>query len=320
VRRVAVTVLVLALLGGTAVAFAMTEALKLERSPIAAPDFDEAFSPTCGCETATATLSFRLRRADRLDLVIVSGDNEVRMLAGDLDRPKGRVTTTWDGRDDSGAIVPDGNYRLRVHLDDARRTIVIPNDIRIDTQPPEVTIVSAGPSVFSPDGDGRRDEIEVHYEANEEGRPVVLVDGVPTHEGRPRREGERTLVWGGRPEGRPFREGTYEVSLQVRDRAGNASRPSDAFSIRIRYVDVVPEAFVVRRGALLRFRVATDAATVSWRLRKPRARVMLASGTARSRLVAVRLPGGVKAGRYLLEVVANGHRDRAVVHVRARRP
>jgi flagellar hook assembly protein FlgD len=45
------------------------------------------------------------------------------------------VRVRWNGKDDSGAIVPDGVYRLRVRFRKADRTIVIPVDIEVDSQP-----------------------------------------------------------------------------------------------------------------------------------------------------------------------------------------
>jgi len=46
-------VLLLALLAGTTTAFALTEALKLEKSPVSRPRFKSVFSPTCACPRET---------------------------------------------------------------------------------------------------------------------------------------------------------------------------------------------------------------------------------------------------------------------------
>jgi hypothetical protein len=319
VRRVAVTAVVLALLGGTAAAFAVTEALKLEYSPVNRPRFDRVFSPTCACETSVASLSFRLRRSDRLDLAIVSGDTTVRTLADGVEYPRGRVRVEWDGRDDSGAIVPDGPYRLRVDLAEAGRTIVIPKDVLVDTQPPQLEIVDAGPRIFSPDGDGRRDEVAIVYRADEDTAPSMLVDGRLAGEGKLRRRRERTVTWNGELSGRPAREGTYVVSLGARDAAGNVSTPVEALAVRIRYVDVVPAVTAARRGARLHFRIVTDALAVSWRLRRRSGRVVLADDNAQPGRVAVRLPDAIRPGSYVFEVVANGHKARVAVRILKRR-
>ena len=83
--------LVVALLVGTAAAFAVTERLKLVRSPIAAPEIDRVFSPVCDCERDEAAIAFRLREADRVDLAIVDGDGDVVRTLVPLPQRAGRA-------------------------------------------------------------------------------------------------------------------------------------------------------------------------------------------------------------------------------------
>src|SRR5204863_102967 len=47
-----------------------------------------------------------------------------------------RIVLFWNGRDGSGAVVPDGSYRVRVALIHQGRTIDLPQSIRVDTKPP----------------------------------------------------------------------------------------------------------------------------------------------------------------------------------------
>jgi hypothetical protein len=318
VRRVAVTVLVLALLGGTAAAFTVTEALKLERSPLTAPRFAEVLSPTCACRRQVARLSFLLRQPDRLDVVIVSGDDPIRTLEQDLDRPRGRVRVRWDGKDDAGAVVPDGVYRLRVSLQKVDRTILFPNRIRVDTEAPALEVVGVEPAAFSPDGDGRRDTVAISLRTNEAGQVLLFANGQLAAKARMEAEGETELVWDGNVEGRPLRQDIHTLFARARDPAGNLSS-AVRVSVQIRYVDVVPKLVVARRGERLRFRVLSDAARVSWRLRRPGDGEVLADARAKPGPIGVVLPGRIRAGRYVLEVVANGHRERAVVRVLTRR-
>ena len=150
--RLLSTLLVLGLLGGTAAAFAVTERLKLVPSPIIAPKLTPAFSPVCDCPTDEARIRFGLRDADRLTVTVIDADSRpVRTIAEDERFSAGPVEFVWDGR---GA--PEGVYRVRVHLADARRTIDIPNEMRLDTTPPELDVESILPRVFSPDGDRNR--------------------------------------------------------------------------------------------------------------------------------------------------------------------
>lgn len=316
-RSLAVIVLVLALLGGTAAAFAVTEVLKLERSPVAAPLFTKHFSPVCGCEKELARLSLRLRKADTVDAAIVdSGGKTVRTLVEDERYRRGPVTLEWDGRDDSGAQVADGRYRLRMRLEDQHRTIVLPNPVFVDTQVPRVRVVGVGPQVFSPDDDGRRDRVHVSYSASEPARGTLLVDGAAARTGKLRAEGRASMRWDGTVLGRAVGPGLYALALRVEDRAGNVSEPTEAVPVRLRYIDLVSGLIRVRRGSVLRFRVDTDAETIDWQLvRRRGARPLVLVSGGRPGSVSSRLPASVRPGFYLLRVIAGGHADQGAVRV-----
>jgi hypothetical protein len=313
-----VTVLVLALLAGTAAAFAVTESLKLERSPITAPRLDKRFSPVCACATDTAELGFRLRRGDRLDAAVVDADGDlVRTLVEDEQHRRGNVVFRWDGRGDAGAVLPDGAYRLRVHLDRARRTIVIPNVVLLDTKPPEVLAFSVRRRAFSPNGDGTNDRVPVVYRATEKGSPILLVDGEPAVTGKSRLPRRQRITWGGRLAGETLAPGTYAVALQVRDRAGNLSEPTEAVPVRVRALRIARAPATVPPGGLLRFRVATDAPPFTWTF-EPEVGEPLLTGRAPGNAVAVRLPRNLALGRYVLTVVGVAESDRATIVVRRR--
>lgn len=301
--------LVVALLVGTAAAFAVTERLKLVRSPIAAPEIDRVFSPVCDCERDEAAIAFRLREGDRVDLQIVDGDGDVvRTLFESRSRPAGRLEASWDGRDDAGDVVPEGAYRPRVHLARQRRTIVLPNPIEVDVTAPVAELVSVDPTVFSPDGDGRSDKVTVRYRMNEPANGLLLVDG----EQRVRTRFapvEGKLDWFGIVDGEPLRRGSHALQVVGVDRAGNRSQPTGETRVRIRSIDLARA--LVRVPPRVRFGIGvdTDAASYRWRFAG-------GTGTASGPHLVLRAP--VRPGRYTLFVEANGRGDRATVLVRAR--
>jgi hypothetical protein len=320
-RRVAVTVLVLVLLAGTTVAFVLTEELKLERSPIVRPRFDLVFSPTCACRQETARLALRLRRANTIDAVIVDDDREpVRTLESGVRHEPGRLVYAWNGRSDGGSVVPDGRYRLRLHFARERRTILVPDVVRVDTQPPEVELVNVAPRGLSPDGDGRRDSAKIELTTSERAAPLLLVDGVLAVRGGVQRAGAGELVWPETRGDQPLGPGVYTLGLQARDLAGNVASARRVVAVRIRYIELAARTLRARRGGLLRFRVLTDARQFRWTLsrRGGRGRPLL-DGTARRLAFALRLPTRIRAGRYVLRVAANGYADDAAVVVRRRR-
>jgi hypothetical protein len=308
VPRIVSTVLVLGLLAGTAAAFALTEGLKLERTPIFATQVDKVFSPVCRCRTQRARIFFRLRKAETVRVTIERGGTAVRTLLQRHLR-KGPVDLFWDGRGEGGRVEPDGSYRPVVRLERSHRTIRLPNRIEIDTRPPVVERVSAAPRIFSPDGDGRADRITARYRFDEGAHAVLFVDGKQRVVGRSSRE-TGTVDWFGRVRGRAVARGLHELALAGRDVAGNLSRPKPAGEVLVRFVALGRETISVAAGARFALRVSTDAATVRWRLGGR-------SGTASRGTVKLRAP--VEPGRYTLFVAANGRAASAAVVVKASR-
>lgn len=296
--RLLSTFLVLGLLVGTAAAFAATERLKLVPTPIVAPKITEAFSPTCGCDTRSAAIRFRLRDRDRITVTIVRGGEEVATIAEDLERPAGPVSFEWDGRD-----APEGTYQARVHLARGRQTITIPNPIQLDLTPPVLSVRSVTPDVFSPDGDGRADKVRAVYSVSEPSRVSLLIDGRAGPETPPRRSGK--VDWYARRE----RPGVYALTLVARDIAGNDSQPSVPAVVRLRFISIVQPRVEVPAGLRFSVRVSTDAKRYAWRLGARR-------GSATGKVLVLRAP--LRAGRYTLALTHRGHTDAVPVFVRPR--
>jgi hypothetical protein len=162
-------IFVVLLMGGTAAAFAYTQGLKQTKSPIVATKIVHPFSPICNCPTRTAPIAFGLRKADHVTIAIVgSGGHVVRTLFASRAVPSGFHTFTWDGRRDDGSLAPDGLYHARVDLDDADRTITLPNTIPLDTVRPR--IVGASPRLNA-------DELTVLYRVDGEAHGLLYVGG-----------------------------------------------------------------------------------------------------------------------------------------------
>lgn len=301
---------VVALLGATAAAFAVTERLKLERSPITGtrvdPLPDRAFSPICECRQDVAVISFVLRKPATVTVQVLDADNEtVQTLVRDRDEASGRVSYTWDGRDDADRVVPEGRYHPRVELEEHGRTFNFPNQIRVDTTAPRIRFLRVFPRVFSPDGDGSRDRVSVQFSVDEASQPALLVDGKQRPVGKFTLE-EGRLVWHGN--GTTVRPGVHELRLRARDRAGNRGSTRRVVPVLVRFVTLSRERIEVEAGRRFRVRVSKDAASYRWLFAGER-------GTARTSVLRLRAPQ--EPGEYRLYVIVGSHADSAEVIVTA---
>jgi hypothetical protein len=300
------TAVIVVLVAATAVAFALTERVKLERSPIYKTSVDRVFSPACGarCATRVARIDFRLRKRERLTIWVEHDGRRTTIVPGRT-YPAGRVSLVFTGVGSSGATLPDGIYRPVVHLGFSHRTIALPNEIRIDTKPPVAVVHHPQHAVISPDGDGRKDSFRTTYRVSEPARAILRVDRqdvVVTY----RRPLRGTLTWNGRIDGHPARPGNHLLEISARDPAGNESKPFPFAIVQVRFVALGRKRVVVRPGARFAIRVSADASRVTWLLHGR-------TGLARPGTLRIRAPGS--PGVYRLYVTAAGHAAKATVVV-----
>lgn len=308
-QRVLTTATLVGLLIATAAAFAITERLKLVKSPITGTKISKVLSPTCGCARGKANISVVLRRGDTVTIEILDAElRPVRLLVGSEPVPRGRTVFRWDGRTNFGGRAPDGVYRVQIHLDRQRRTILFPDRIVLDTTPPEVLDAHASRPQFSPDGDTVGDSVSILYRLSKQAHALVYLDGRRIIRSRSRRP-SGAVVWTGRLDGKVLRPGTYTLSVGAVDLAGNVTPAGGRARVRveIRYVELATNRIVVAAGKRFDVGVSTDAEQYTWKLG---ARKGVASGPV-LRVRAPQVPG-----RFTLTVAYLGHRDRAAVIVR----
>lgn len=292
--------LVVGLLGGSAAAFAVTERLKLVRSPITHTQVDKVVSPASG---RRATIAFRLRKGDRLSLAIVtSNDRVVRALVPPSYARTGRHRYRWNGRGDNGDFVRDGTYRPQVHLANAHRTILLPNPILVDTKLPHIRLARKNLTVVSPDADTRHDYLKVFFRTTEPARAVLVANGHRVVKVKSFKAD--SLQWG-RRNGMPTRPGVYRLYLRAIDEAGNFGPRSRAFTVRIRFIELGRHVIRTRAGGRIVVPVSTDARFYNWRIGSRHGRVR-----SRRLVLAAGAPG-----RYHLVVSERGHKARALVVV-----
>jgi hypothetical protein len=223
VRRHAPTFVVLALLVGTAVAFAETERLKLEPAPVREAFVQPAFSPVCACGKSRAAIRLRLHRSDTVTVRILdASDHTIRVLADGRHLPSGLTQLEWNGRADAGARAPDGEYRVDVQLRRADRTLSLPHHITLDTLPPTARLVS-----FEPPRLRAQERLRISYRVSEPAHGVLFVNGKRTVLTYTKNRAA-TLQW------RAPKRGRYRLQLAALDLAGNlgARTPVLRFLVR----------------------------------------------------------------------------------------
>ena len=303
--RVLSTAFCVALLAATAGAFALTQGAKTELVPIYRTHVDKVFSPDCNCPTAVAKIDFSLRKKDQLTVWLDHDGTRVRTLVPGRTYLRGRVSLEFDGIDDRGLTLPQGDYQPVVHLAREHRTIELPNTIVLDTTPATVKVRHRIYTHISPDGDGRHDVFKVRYSVSEPAHGILLADGKqvaftyhkPLH---------GTLVWSGKIGGRLARPGNHVLEISAQDVAGNRTKPFPFAVVTIRYVALGRTRVLVRPRRRFAILVLSDAKLVQWRLHGR-------SGTARPGTLHLRAPAS--KGVFRLYVTAAGHAARALVVV-----
>jgi FlgD Ig-like domain len=306
-QRVLTTVTLLGLLVATAAAFAITEHLKLIKSPLAGLEVSKVLSPICDCATDKATIRVKLRHADRVTVTIVNSTHHtVATVASDVALPsKTPHPFFWNGYTGAGAVAPDGVYHPEVHLARARHTFHFTNPIVVDTEPPQVLGARAARAVLLV---GPGESVAVRYVLSEPAHALVYLGRHRIIVSRRTRTHDK-VKWAGTLGGVALPAGRYVLSIGARDLAGNQTPVAarKQVTVVVRYVELSPEHITVRSGRLFSVRVTTVAKRYRWRLGRRH-------GTRHGKLLRLRAP--TTRGTYRLVVTENGHAQTAVVKVR----
>jgi hypothetical protein len=221
VTRWAPTLVVVALLAATAVAFATTERQKLEKTPFAVLHVDRTLAPA----RRRATIDLRFRRKHLITVQIVDASGRVvATLARERRVEPGLTVLRWTGHG-----VRDGAYQPKLTLDDGRE-FTLPNQIVVDSVPPSATLLSYRPHVLPRRA---KPEVRIAYRVSEPAHVLVFVNG--------RREvvgGAKSLQfavnWSAKRNGRRLRPGRYRLQLAAADLAGNVGPRTHVFVVRVR--------------------------------------------------------------------------------------
>ncbi|HUX19924.1 MAG TPA: FlgD immunoglobulin-like domain containing protein [Spirochaetia bacterium] len=142
-----------------------------------------------------------------------------------------KKTVTWDGKNDSGQVVPDGTYKAKLFVVDAngnKQSADLSNFI-VDTKAPTVSISAPNGLLFSPNGDGNMDTLQIDQT---DGTEEALWTGTFTDSGgtvvrtmKWENGAPKSFAWDGMDDnGKVVPDGTYSYTLSSTDLAGNKSK------------------------------------------------------------------------------------------------
>ncbi len=285
------------------------------------------FSPNGDGRFDVARVSFRPKKADDVSVAVLnSSGDEVRELMGGRRVAAGElVRLKWDGRTDDGAHAPDGRYRYRITLQHEGRSVVPATSVRLDTTPPHPRVSSIGPRhEFGPEllpngGDaivhlqdtGRRPVVRLFKTGPGPTRLVLEDDKVD--------DGAKVWHWNGLTQsGRPVSPGTYLVTIEGRDVAGNrgfsvalnrrglpavgyGTRLAGHAGITVRYLGVRPPNRATRAGDPVEFFVDARRNPWTWSVRRVGSTAATPPRRKTSARVRLHAPGR-QSGVYLMQV------------------
>ena len=120
--------LLIGLLVLSVAAFGVTRVLRSEDDIVNTVELTRNLPPGGEAEVRFATT---ISEPDADVLIIDSDEARVKALLEGEQLPAGQHEFSWDGTDDNGAEVPDGEYGIRVVLHDEGRDIVPPGSIHV---------------------------------------------------------------------------------------------------------------------------------------------------------------------------------------------
>ena len=149
-------------------------------------------------------------------------DAEIRRWTGEGSLPDRII---WDGRNDAGAVAPDGSYTGALTVSYMKGDVAqaVTGVLRLDTAAPEIEVQIAEP-LFSPDGDGWKDTVSLRQNSSvEHSFEARIVDA--------QNQTVRRWVWnetldsfewdGTDDSGNPLPDGDYRYTVSGVDLAGN---------------------------------------------------------------------------------------------------
>jgi len=223
------------LVGNRAAAVTKPFELLLEKAEITVSADLIAFSPNDDGNKDSVEFAFTANATERITVQELSITGEDRKKTVRSFRSESfQDTIKWNGKDDSGAVLPDGKYfyTLSVKYTSGENPVVAGKFVFLDTTPIAISLEAEYP-VFSPNGDGNKDVMIISQKKtpsaiNDHMDSITLTikDKKDVIHRRNTWTGSipSTVRWGGTDQSKADApEGIYIYELSAEDIAGNRS-------------------------------------------------------------------------------------------------
>jgi len=202
-------------------------------TPVMISADQRAFSPNADRIKDTVTLNPRIQVMDGIlgyRLEILDGSRNIIRTFEGTGAPAAAIS--WDGRTAAGSIAPDGAYTAQIELRyvQGNRPAASSLPFTLDTQAPAAQLFAPF-TVFSPNGDGKRDSIpfSITTAGDDEWTATVYGSGDRVVRTWNWKGAAPPLNWDGTDQaGNTAPDGVYRFSLQSSDEAGNSFASSVA--------------------------------------------------------------------------------------------
>jgi len=322
-----------ALVVATIGAFFVTQHLKVSTpliagSPHPSPSVISPAGNGCGGTRRVADFSFYLlHRSDDVAVYIVDQNGTiVRTLASGRHMPrKVREAFPWNGREDSGALAPEGRYYFRIALLHQGRTVELTKTpVTVKTTPPRPVVTGVSPALI-PAGN---EPVTINFTGAKGGTGFVQLYRTDLQGGFRRvfsfhTSGIGRRHWDGRIRGHPAPAGTYVVGLRISDTACNtgyfpatippAREVTAHAGVTVRYLAAQPPLDPVAAGSTATVFVDSRRHPYRWALRRVGSKRVLEHGSVHASALGisprlrVHMPA-TGAGLYELAVRSGPHR------------
>lgn len=136
----------------------------------------------------------------------------------------------WDGTGDSGAVVPDGAYTFVLKASDDNLNLGTSPvyTVFVDSTAPVITLAAPASQdlIFSPDGDGNKDEIILGQSGSKEDLwegAILNAFGEPVRKFSQKDTAPEKVVWDGKDDlGQAVPDGVYAYRISTTDRGDNS--------------------------------------------------------------------------------------------------